>query len=41
MLNHTAEPVTVAASGLDLLTGVRTGGELVVPAHGVAVVQEG
>jgi beta-galactosidase len=41
VLNHTSEPVRVAASGVDLLTGTRAGGELVVPAHGVAVVQEG
>ncbi len=40
VLNHTAEPVTVTASGVDLLTGTSADGELGVPAHGVAVVQE-
>lgn len=41
VLNHTSEPVTVPASGVDLLTGVEAGGSLELPSGGVAVVREG
>ncbi|WP_298457452.1 beta-galactosidase [uncultured Cellulomonas sp.] len=41
VLNHTAQDVTVPVTGVDLLTGGRAEGEVRVPAHGVAVVQEG
>lgn len=41
VLNHTADDVVVAARGVDLLTGGSADGTLTVPAHGVAVVQEG
>lgn len=40
VLNHTGAPVTVTASGTELLTGAAVDGEVGVPAHGVAVVQE-
>jgi beta-galactosidase len=41
VLNHTAADVVVPGRGVDLLSGDRAEGEIHVPAHGVAVVQEG
>ncbi|HZI96342.1 MAG TPA: beta-galactosidase [Actinomycetales bacterium] len=40
VLNHTTEPVTVAASGHDLVGDARVDGELNLPAGAVAVVRE-
>lgn len=40
VLNHTAEDVTLAASGLDLVSGARADGELAVAAGAVAIVRE-
>jgi len=41
VLNHTAADVVIPGRGVDLLTGREHDGEVRVPAHGVAVVQEG
>jgi beta-galactosidase len=40
ILNHGAGDVTVAAHGVDLLTGDRHTGKATVPAGGVAVIRE-
>ncbi len=40
VLNHTAGPVVVPGTGVDLLTGTRADGEVHVLPHGVVVVQE-
>ncbi|MEV1331634.1 beta-galactosidase [Micromonospora costi] len=40
VINHTDGPARLAASGVELLTGERCDGELVVPAGEVAVVRE-
>jgi beta-galactosidase len=40
LLNHTAEPATVPADGVDLLTGAETAGSVALPSGGVAVVRE-
>ncbi|ROS21560.1 beta-galactosidase [Rathayibacter sp. PhB127] len=40
LTNHTAQPVTVAANGLELVTGSPVDGSLDVPAGEVRVVQE-
>ncbi|MFB8348562.1 beta-galactosidase [Streptomyces niveus] len=39
-VNHTRHPVRVAATGVDLLTGVRSSGTITLPAGEVAVVAE-
>ena len=41
VINHTAEEVSVAATGRELLGASDVDGEVRVPAYGVAVVQEG
>jgi beta-galactosidase len=41
LLNHTAEPATGPASGVDLLTGAEATGSVALPPGGVAVVREG
>ncbi|MEV4812236.1 beta-galactosidase [Micromonospora avicenniae] len=41
VVNHTGDPVRISAAGVDLLTGERCDGELLVPAGEVAVVREG
>jgi beta-galactosidase len=40
LLNHTTEPATVPASGVDLLTGVEVAGSVELPPGGGAVVRE-
>jgi beta-galactosidase len=40
VLNHTASPVTVEATGVDLLTGAELAGPTRIPAGGVVVVRE-
>jgi beta-galactosidase len=39
-INHGERPATVAASGVELLTGAGVGGRLELPAGGVAIVRE-
>lgn len=41
VLNHTDAEVTVPADGTELISGTAVDGVVTVPAHGVAVVQEG
>ncbi|MBI1379392.1 MAG: beta-galactosidase [Frankiales bacterium] len=41
VLNHTDSAATVAAEGLDLVSGEHVAGSVTVPAGGVAVVREG
>ena len=40
LLNHTTEPATAPADGVDLLTGAETAGSVELPSGGVAVVRE-
>jgi beta-galactosidase len=40
LLNHTSEPATVPASGVDLLTDVEMAGSVELPPGGVAVIRE-
>lgn len=40
LLNHTSEPATVPASGVDVLTGAETTGPVELPPGGVAVLRE-
>jgi beta-galactosidase len=40
LLNHTAEPATVPATGVDLLTSVEAVGSVQLPPGGVAVIRE-
>ena len=40
LLNHTTEPATVPASGVDLLTDVEAAGSVQLPPGGVAVIRE-
>ncbi|MGW2512715.1 Beta-galactosidase C-terminal domain [Streptomyces scopuliridis] len=39
-VNHTENPVQVAATGLDLVSGIRSPGAITLPAGGVAVIAE-
>lgn len=40
LLNHTTDPVDVAAHGIDLVTGFRVADRVRVPAGGIAVIDE-
>ena len=40
LLNHTTEPATVPASGVDLLTGAEVTRSVKVPPGGVAVIRD-
>jgi len=40
LLNHTGTPATVAAAGVDLLTGTEHAGAVRVPGHGAVVLRE-